>query len=77
MTHPSKPDRRAADTRVLTDLPDGIDDPAAIGSTRKALRYATGRSSAWRRSPKRMRDTAERRTIMACRHAFPASSDLA
>src|SRR5689334_6011925 len=33
MTHPSKPDRRPADTRILTDLPDGIDDPAAIGST--------------------------------------------
>jgi hypothetical protein len=33
MTHPSKPDRRPADTRVLTDLPDGVDDPAAIGST--------------------------------------------
>ena len=33
MTHPSKPDRRASDSRVLTDLPEGIDDPAAIGST--------------------------------------------
>ncbi len=33
MTHPSKPDRRPADSRVFTDLPDGIDDPAAIGST--------------------------------------------
>lgn len=33
MTHPSNPDRRPADTRVLTDLPDGVDDPAAIGST--------------------------------------------
>jgi hypothetical protein len=32
MTHPSKPDRRPADTRVFTDLPDGVDDPAAIGS---------------------------------------------
>lgn len=33
MTHPSKPDRRPADTRVFTDLPDGVDDPAAIGSS--------------------------------------------
>jgi hypothetical protein len=33
MTHPSKPDRRPADARAFTDLPDGIDDPAAIGST--------------------------------------------
>lgn len=33
MTHPSKPDRRPQDRRVFTDLPDGIDDPAAIGST--------------------------------------------
>jgi predicted nucleic acid-binding protein len=33
MTHPSKADRRPADTRVFTDLPDGVDDPAAIGST--------------------------------------------
>jgi len=33
MTHPSKPDRRPTDTRVFTDLPDGVDDPAAIGST--------------------------------------------
>lgn len=33
MTHPSKPNRRPADTRVFTDLPDGVDDPAAIGSS--------------------------------------------
>lgn len=33
MTHPSKPDRRPSDSRAFTDLPDGIDDPAAIGST--------------------------------------------
>jgi hypothetical protein len=32
MTHPSKPDRRPADARAFTDLPDGVDDPAAIGS---------------------------------------------
>ena len=32
MTHPSKPDRRPADTRIFADLPDGIDEPAAIGS---------------------------------------------
>jgi hypothetical protein len=33
MTHPSKPDRRPADVRALTDLPQGVDEPAAIGST--------------------------------------------
>lgn len=33
MTHPTKPDRRPTDKRVLTDLPDGTDDPATIGST--------------------------------------------
>lgn len=33
MTHPSKPERRPADTRAFTDLPDGVDEPAAIGST--------------------------------------------
>ena len=33
MTHPSKPDRRPQDARSFTDLPDGIDEPAAIGST--------------------------------------------
>ncbi len=32
MTHPSKPGRRPGDTRVLIDLPGGVDDPAAIGS---------------------------------------------
>lgn len=32
MTHPSKPDRRPSDTRVFTDLPEGVDEPAAIGS---------------------------------------------
>lgn len=32
MTHPSKADRRPADARVLTDLPDGTDLAAAIGS---------------------------------------------
>ena len=32
MTHPSKPDRRLTDARVLTDLPDGTDVPALIGS---------------------------------------------
>lgn len=35
MTHPSKPDRRNSDRRVLIDLPDGTDEPAAIGSTWK------------------------------------------
>ena len=33
MTHPSKPDRRPSVSRAFTDLPSGIDDPAAIGST--------------------------------------------
>jgi len=33
MTHPSKPDRRPADARVFTDLPEGVDDPAGVGST--------------------------------------------
>lgn len=33
MTHPSKPDRRPTDSRVFTDLPDGVNDPAATGST--------------------------------------------
>lgn len=32
MTHPSKPDRRPADFRAFTDLPEGIDEPAVIGS---------------------------------------------
>lgn len=32
MTHPSKPDRRPADGRSFSDLPEGIDDPAVIGS---------------------------------------------
>ncbi|MBF0561010.1 MAG: hypothetical protein HQL37_03120 [Alphaproteobacteria bacterium] len=32
MTHPSKPNRRPADKRIFTDLPDGIDDPAVAGS---------------------------------------------
>ncbi len=32
MTHPTKPGRRTTDARALVDLPDGIDDPAAIGS---------------------------------------------
>lgn len=33
MTHPSKPGRRPSDSQAFTDLADGIDDPAAIGST--------------------------------------------
>lgn len=33
MTHPSKPDRRPRDARIMTDLPGGIDEPAASGST--------------------------------------------
>jgi predicted nucleic acid-binding protein len=33
MTHPSKPDRRPSDARVFTDLPEGHDEPAVIGSS--------------------------------------------
>ena len=35
MLHPSKPGRRQSDARVLTDLPAGTDDAAAIGSAWK------------------------------------------
>jgi predicted nucleic acid-binding protein len=35
MTHPSKPDRRLTDARVLMDLPNGTDLPATIGSERE------------------------------------------
>lgn len=35
MLHPSKPGRRPLDARRLTDLPDGTDDAAAIGSSWK------------------------------------------
>lgn len=35
MLHPSKPGRRSGDARKLVDLPDGVDEPAAIGSTWK------------------------------------------
>lgn len=33
MTHPSKPDRRPSDHRAFTDLPDGVDEKANIGSS--------------------------------------------
>lgn len=33
MTHPSKPDRRPSNARVFTDLPEGVDEPATIGSS--------------------------------------------
>jgi hypothetical protein len=33
MTHPTKPDRRPSDARKFTDLPEGHDEPADIGST--------------------------------------------
>ncbi len=33
MTHPTKPGRRLSDARALTDFPEGIDEPAAIGSS--------------------------------------------
>lgn len=34
MTHPTKPDRRTKeDARKFTDLPDGHDEPAVIGSS--------------------------------------------
>ncbi|PYE96622.1 putative nucleic acid-binding protein [Rhizobium sp. PP-F2F-G38] len=35
MLHPTKPGRRPEDARKFTDLPDGVDEPAAIGSTWK------------------------------------------
>ncbi len=35
MLHPSKPGRRAEDTRKFTDPPDGVGEPAAIGSSWK------------------------------------------
>lgn len=35
MLHPTKPGRRPEDARKLTDLPGGIDEPAAIGSSWK------------------------------------------
>lgn len=33
MTHPTAPGRRPADARILTDLPDGTDEPSATGSS--------------------------------------------
>lgn len=33
MTHPTLPGRKSSDARKFTDLPEGIDDPAAIGSS--------------------------------------------
>ncbi|TFF22936.1 hypothetical protein E3C22_10815 [Jiella endophytica] len=33
MTHPTLPGRKLSDARKFTDLPEGIDDPAAIGSS--------------------------------------------
>ena len=35
MLHPTKPGRRLEDARRFTDLPDGVDEPAAIGSSWK------------------------------------------
>ncbi|MDD9961367.1 MAG: hypothetical protein OXU70_04645 [Gammaproteobacteria bacterium] len=32
MTHPTKPGRRPRDRRAFADLPDGVDEPAEIGS---------------------------------------------
>lgn len=32
MTHPVRPDRRPSDSRTFSDLPAGVDEPAAIGS---------------------------------------------
>lgn len=32
MLHPSKLGRRPADARVFNDLPEGVDEPAEIGS---------------------------------------------
>ena len=33
MTHPTLPGQKPSDARTFTDLPDGIDEPAAIGSS--------------------------------------------
>jgi predicted nucleic acid-binding protein len=33
MLHPTKPGRRPEDARKFTDLPDGVDEPAATGSS--------------------------------------------
>ncbi|WAP69593.1 hypothetical protein [Jiella pelagia] len=33
MTHPTLPGRKPSDARKFTDLPDGIDEPAALGSS--------------------------------------------
>jgi len=35
MLHPSKPGRRLEDARRFTDLPNGVDEPASIGSSWK------------------------------------------
>ena len=35
MLHPSKPGRRVEDARRFTDLPNGVDEPASIGSSWK------------------------------------------
>lgn len=35
MLHPTKPGRRPGDARRFTDMPEGIDEPAAIGSSWK------------------------------------------
>lgn len=33
MTHPTLPGRKPGDARMFTDLPDGIDEPASVGSS--------------------------------------------
>ena len=42
MTNPTRPDRRPQDRRAFSDLPDGVDEPAAIGSHWTGPRAATG-----------------------------------
>ena len=42
MTHPTRPGRRPQDRRAFSDLPDGVDEPAAIGSHWMATRAAAG-----------------------------------
>lgn len=37
MLHPTKPGRRPGDARKFTDMPEGIDEPAVIGSSWKPL----------------------------------------
>ena len=67
MTHPSKADRRPADTRVFTDLPDGVDDPAAIGSTWWLIVVVTNP-----RSPEIRHGKGQRSSVTSTKDRAPA-----